>query len=751
MFHDKLRTLSLPGFIIILTGGFAVLLGLSVLIGWYSHNITLIQVRPNFVPMQYNTALGFLFSGMGIVAIAVSRLRLAQACGAVVAVIGLLTLIEYIFGLDLKIDQLFMQHYVTVKTSNPGRMAPNTALTFSFSGVFMLLQAKVFPGVPRSVVSGIFGSVIIALGMVPLFGYLTGVETAYGWGYLTRVAVHTAVGFIMLGLGIIAYTWHISRREDHGTPRWIPVVAGISVLTISVLLWQALTANDTKKLRDNTRLEAGGYAAIVETAMNDRISMLVQLARRWQQEGRPSRERWQHDAEVISRQDGYQAIEWVDPSYHVRWIVPETGNEMVRNMPSAFEEKRHLALDKARERRDVSVTSAIKLKQGGTGFLVYVPIFVKNQFEGFILGVFQINGLLEAVLPKKVTAGYTLELYSDQNEIYRRGNDPLLVNIRGEANINFYDTQWHIKISPGYALLNRQESHLSEVILGLGAMMALLLALSIHFLQSTRVHAAGVLAANRRLREEVVVRKRAELNLEKQASSLVRSNTELEQFAYVASHDLQEPLRMVTSYMQLLEKRYKDKLDVDASEFIGYAVDGAARMKLLITDLLTYSRVGTQVEAFAQVDCETVLNGALANLSGLIEIEQAKVTHDPLPKVPGAATQLLQLFQNLVGNAIKFRGSEAPRVHISAQTEAKSWTFQVRDNGIGIAPEFHNRIFAVFQRLHDRVTYEGTGIGLALCKKIIERHGGDIWLESELGHGTVFYFTLPNKQVITDG
>jgi signal transduction histidine kinase len=234
--------------------------------------------------------------------------------------------------------------------------------------------------------------------------------------------------------------------------------------------------------------------------------------------------------------------------------------------------------------------------------------------------------------------------------------------------------------------------------------------------------------------------------LEKKARELERSNEELQQFAYVASHDLQEPLRMISSYTQLLERRYGSKFDQDAKEFMGFIVDGAARMKQLIEDLLSYSRVGTRAREFRQVDMEGVLLKALANLRGALEAGNASVTHDPLPAVMGDETQLIQLLQNLVGNALKFRGSEATRVHLHADERDDAWEFSVRDNGIGIEPQYFERIFLMFQRLHSRADYPGTGIGLTICKKIIDRHNGRIWVESKPGEGTTFRFTIPKDK-----
>jgi PAS domain S-box-containing protein len=242
-------------------------------------------------------------------------------------------------------------------------------------------------------------------------------------------------------------------------------------------------------------------------------------------------------------------------------------------------------------------------------------------------------------------------------------------------------------------------------------------------------------------------RQQAEVELQQQKQDLARSNAELQQFAYVASHDLQEPLRMVTSYLELLERRYKGQLDSKADQFIDYAVDGAVRMQTLINALLSYSRIGSREPEFKPVNCADILQDVLTNLQVTIAENQALITYDPLPIVSGDRTQLTRLFQNILNNGIKFRREDIPQIHIGVKRFSDKWLFSIHDNGIGIDQQYADRIFVIFQRLHSRSAYPGTGIGLAICKKIVERHGGKLWLEPQSetnnGQGSTFHFTLP--------
>jgi PAS domain S-box-containing protein len=252
--------------------------------------------------------------------------------------------------------------------------------------------------------------------------------------------------------------------------------------------------------------------------------------------------------------------------------------------------------------------------------------------------------------------------------------------------------------------------------------------------------------------QDITERKKMEKELARKTKQLKRrnedleqSNKDLQQFAYVASHDLQEPLRMVTSFVQLLQKRYQDKLDEEANEFINYAVEGAQRMKELIDDLLLLSRVETRGKLFQKVNMNQVLDNVLTDLTYSIKETNATITNDPLPEIIADRTQMRTILQNLISNSLKFHGKNPPKIHISGETREKNWIFWVKDNGIGIDQSDFNRIFKIFQRLHTREEFEGTGIGLALCKKIIQRHDGEIWVESEENKGSIFYFSIPKS------
>jgi signal transduction histidine kinase len=291
-----------------------------------------------------------------------------------------------------------------------------------------------------------------------------------------------------------------------------------------------------------------------------------------------------------------------------------------------------------------------------------------------------------------------------------------------------------------------EEAAARRLRMGLGAASVLLVALvsmTVFLMRRSQVHATGEAQSRRELHQANESLAEANSRLRGTSTELARSNAELQEFAYVASHDLQEPLRAVAGCVHLLEERCRSRLDATETELIGHTIDGAVRMQTLIEDLLTLSRVGTHGTSFEKIDMNEALSWALSNLVRALRESGGEVTHEALPTIEADRTQMMQLLQNLIGNSIKFRRERPPRIQVSAQEKDGAWVFALRDNGIGIDPQYFEKIFRPFQRLHTRREYPGTGIGLAVCKKIVTRHGGRIWLDSELGLGTTFYFTIP--------
>ena len=347
------------------------------------------------------------------------------------------------------------------------------------------------------------------------------------------------------------------------------------------------------------------------------------------------------------------------------------------------------------------------------------------------------RSLIEASLDPLVTIGHDGKI-TDLNEATEQVTGYSRDELIG-TDITNYFTEPEIA-KEGYQEVFKQ-GFISDYALEIqhkdGSIIPVLYNASVYQDESGKV--IGVFAAAR----DVTTLKKAEIMLKLKIEELKRSNEELEQFAYVSSHDLQEPLRMITSYLQLLQRKYQGNLDDKADKYINFAVDGAVRMQNLIIDLLEYSRVDTGDDEPGSIDCKFILNKVLFDIKAVIKENNATISHDPLPEVMADSTQIVQVFQNLIINGIKFHGEEAPKIHISAEKIANEWVFSVQDNGIGIDPQYSERIFEIFKRLNSRDRYPGTGMGLAICKKIVERHGGRIWVESKLGKGSTFYFTLP--------
>jgi len=643
----------------------AICLGISVLGGWYVHNATLIQVMPQFAPMQYNTALCMFLGGVGLAATIFRNSWLAFGCGAVIALIGFLTLLQYIFGLVVGIDELFMEAYITTKTSHPGRMAPNTALCFLLYGLAISTYSRNYSKYSKhNAVAELLSFFVLSIGLMAIAGYMQDNSAAYGWAEMSRMAVHTSLGFIVLAVGLIASIWNMRNLTQHlGVPvllllailsldLYMPLGASVGVMYV-VLIFYSLRHKHVK----TTYILAGistlliilGYYA----SSHDNVDLSIVY---------------------FNRLLSIIAV-WI-----TAYLV-------------ASYKKTHMQLNESKRFVDLVINKIPDI--------VYVKdkssqIVMANENFWEIYPNNQEKSQAEHIAKSTFTPESLILAFEKEREAFEKG---------------YSEVQEVI-------LLNNDEKRV----------------LSTKRTLFKSKNGAFILGVSRDITE-------SQLAFEE----IMRSNDELARFAFIASHDMQEPLRMVSNFTALLDEEYGDKLEGDAKKYMAFIMDGASRMQNLISDLLEYSRAGAENVMLEEFNSqEKLINTVIPNLKERIDGTKAIITMDRLPVIFASPLQFARLMQNLVGNAIKYKHPvRKPEIHIGVVEHDDHWVFSVRDNGIGIKKEYFEQIFVIFHRLHHRNEYSGTGLGLAICKKIVENFRGEIWVESESGMGSCFYFTLP--------
>ncbi len=822
------------------TGIFIVIVGVLVLIGW-AFNISILKSpSPDFSTIKSNVGLAFIFIGFSLWLLQTNRInqnnkRIAQILALATALIGLLTLIEYLLGVNIGIDQiLFKEAAGTLNTSSPNRMAFSAALNLFLAGLaLVLIDVKTIRNYRPAQILAIIGGLI---SLLALMGYAYGASELYHISQYTAIALYAALTLALLFFGIIfarpdtGIMTIITSKSIAGTlaRRLLPAViilpfilgllwqlgekanfydqafsyalfAFSTIIFLILLLWNTIIPinridNQRKKIQEALRLSSLYNRTLIEanidplvtigpngkiTDANNSTEAVTGYSRGeligtdfsdYFTQPEEAREGYQQvfqdgfvrDYELkIKHKDGqltpvlYNASVYRDEDGEVIGVFAAARDITERKKA---EEEMEKLLKKAQLFAEDLKTSNEELQstteelqatneelqttteelQASNEELLTTTEELRTANEKLELAGAYNRSLIEASVDPLVTIGPDGKITDVNNStetVTGYSRDELI-----GTDFSDYFTEPE-KAREGYKKVFQEgfvRNYELEIKHKDGQLTPVVYNASVYKDEDGKV--TGVFAAAR----DITERKKAEEMLRLNLNELGRSNAELEQFAYVSSHDLQEPLRMIGSYLQLLERRYEGQLDDKADKYIHFAVDGAARMQNLINDLLAFSRVTTRAKEFEITDVESIYNQVLINLEVSIKESSAIISHDPLPKVMADDTQLIQVFQNLISNAIKFRGEENPKIHIAAERKNKQWLFSVQDNGIGIDPKHKDRIFEVFKRLHKRRDYPGTGIGLSIVKKIIERHGGNIWVESELGKGSVFYFTLPS-------
>ncbi len=768
-----------------------VLLGSVVLLGWYIRNETLIQVFPQFAPMQYNTALGFLISGAGLVFICLNRGFAAMVCGLAVAFIGIATLLQYIFNLNFGIDEAFMEAYLMVKTSHPGRMAPNTALCFSFSGIILAYLARSKNKKVAQTIADLLGLLIFCLGLLALFGYVFRFERAYGWADLTRMAIHTTVGFLIYSFGLLSYCWKKEKEKIANIPLWIPVLtltaivcfelytplgvaAGMLYVPLvyislyfrklyvpfvfagvsSILIIFGYFFSTHAVAEENIVLLNRGFSILVVWIM----AILVVLQKRTQKKLIESEER-QHQT-LENAPIGIALVglkgQWLEINPALCEIVGYSRDELLAidfqtiMHPDDLDSDLEL-LQKLRD-KEIPFYQMEKRFFHKDGHIVWILLTVGLVRDDVDRPLYYVSQIMDITARKKAeeqansAKSFQDLIMNTIPDLVFVKNEKLQIVEANEAFKNVYPEESRGKII-GYTTLEGYSTEQVEsftekdrkafkegyneteetITFPNGAERTL-------FTKKTRFSNAGenfILGISR----DISQIKQTQLELE-------QANEELEKFAYIASHDLKAPMRGIDNLATWIAEDLEDVMDEDARNKLDLMRQRIKRLEMLLEDILSYSRAGRIVEEPKEVNVKKLIDEIIdsLNLPSTFTLE----VHNNLPVFCSVHTPLRQIFLNLITNAFKHHDKKEGHIEIFCEEHSPFFEFAVKDDGPGIPEEFHNRVFEMFQTLQSRDTKESTGLGMSIIKKLVEWQGGKVWIDSKNGErGTIVKFLWP--------
>lgn len=773
-------------------GAIIALIASIVIVGWLNQNPYLTQLSPNFAPMQFNTALCFLMLGAGLVSVGYQKLFVSRFCSFFVIAFSLLSALQYILNLDLGIDTLFVQTDVLTKTTHVGRMSPTTSIGFILSGFALLMLTS------HRVVSFGISSATMILFSVSLLSYFFEGTAELSLVNLQRVAVHTSIGFLIFSGILLTYGTHLIKNQ--AVDLWEVAPFSIAAIILTFAMFASYVVEES--VRERNLAYFHNLVADTQYAIKKRYVLYEQSLRGglglFYASKSVEREEWHLYVGALNQQEtlpGINGVGYIDyvleenlneylqsaradgfpdfknhpntdfkDKFIIKYIEPIDKNIEAVGLDIGFEANRREAAEQSRDFATPIVTRKIQLVQDHNklpGFLLLVPVYKgketpesitdrQKDVMGWVYAPFISNNFFEGI-EKIASEEISFVVYDgsaeeEENIIYSYRDHSVskqnlfekktLISVAGRI----WGVTWHttVNFSPPAS------RHLGAVILFVGMAFSIL----IYFLMNWMLQSRNIIAEKVRQRTQELLE--SEKRLSDANEELKRSNHELERFAYIASHDLQEPLRKISTFTGMLKDDIGDTLSDEAEQFMHYIVDAATRMRALINGLLEYSRITTGDLSLEQLDLNDIVNQACDSLSERIKENNVTVEYKNLPVVEYDPVMMTQLLQNLIGNAIKYRSERDPVIKIYAQETADNVIVSVSDNGMGIEEKYLDRIFEMFQRLHRAEEIAGTGIGLSLCQKIVERYGGKISADSEHGVGSTFTFTIPKKENATE-
>ena len=785
-----------------LTGGLLVAaIGIVEMVAWHLHWTEVLQVREKFTPMVYNTALALAVTGVAIASSVRGPRRWLWVAGGFDVTLGLTILAQHIFGLDLQLDDLFLRAYLVGSSGHPGLMPVNAAVCFVATGAALVIWR---PDAERwrAEAPTAAATVVASIAVTALFGYLVGLPVGGDWRSLITMAWPAALAMALMAASLFALTFATRTQQNAQPSGWIAVPAGAAAFVVIALAWQVFI--DMGNTASVSRIEASRAALFLASMTGALLALTTWLAqhavsRRRRAEVLTAQLREEmvlrRQAEIAVCDSERLLFQFLD-AIPVGVLISEAdgrpyyANRLAKSLLGASADASvtldqlagaHLTVGTGTEAHHPP--ERLPMQRACAGESSHVDDLELHRPEGVVplemwgtpltddtgqvrFGLAAFVDISQRRKTEQTLAQHAALLDIAHDVIYMKDADNCITYWNRGAEVTYgwtreqavgrivsslLQTQFPMPFEAIQAILRRDGHWDGELVQ--------------HDKSGERVivtsrfvadlNPDGTLATVMAINTDITVRKRVQAELARLAVEreelnveLKRSNDELEQFAYVASHDLSEPLRAISGPVSLLARRYQGQLDADADRFIGFAVDGCERMQTLINDLLAVSRVGRVEMTMSTVDTNALVGTVLRVLHPAVEARHGHVTSDDLPAVSGDAGQLNQLFQNLISNAIKFTPPDVePRIHLGCQRQDDHWRFTVTDNGIGIDERHRERIFGMFKRLHTRDAYPGTGIGLAVCKKIVERHRGTLGVaDGPDGRGTTFWFTIPQQQ-----
>ncbi|MFC7290558.1 ATP-binding protein [Hirschia litorea] len=846
-----------------LSGWLSLLIGIFVLGGWFLKYTPIIQLPPSFAIMQFNTALCFVLSGVGLLSLHYERYKIVFFASLFVWCIAATTIYQYLSNTNVGIDLLFMKYYPIPNAAFPGRMSPNTSICFLLVGGALISQ--VFFNTYRHIqtISRVLGSLILAFGVVAFIGSIAALETTYAWINFPKMALHTSFAFAAVGLSIVTFTWWKDPAKwEMRAHLWFCGFTIFVALLLSAALWQKLREQEQEIVRESIEEEVNFVARRISDQLDHIEKALTRMSKRLEGNILTSQKDWLKDTSYYLEDFvGLQRIAWVDISKNLRWVDTVERSEGPIGVLDSSKNDALMSFQKAVKFKKPTLSPPLNLEGGAVGFRVYIPIERNNLSSGVLISTFEISSFMKSVILPDQIDGFSLDVTEGTNVLFHNGlgnaEVSKLKNFQSFKTINAFDRQWAVTLTANSRFVRDHQTSLPQVVLFGGVLFSLLTGFLVYStilskwknkllrskteaLQDSEeryrvvvenavnglitidtdglietfnpacekifgyardevigknikllmpaayraehdkhlsksqpsnkviefgreVHGlrrdqtefpmelsvSQISISNRILYSGIIKdiseRVQVERARDKLFDKLNDSNEELERFAYVCSHDMQEPLRMIRSFSTKLQNHLEHKLEGDdkGQRYFKYVIDGATRAQDLIADILAYSSLDRDTQKPVLVDLEKLHSDIQNIMQTNLDECGGELTYFNLPKVIGNETQLYQLFQNLIINGLKYQPLEnCPRVEVKCKDVGSHWRFSVKDNGIGIEERHLKKIFDVFQRLHRQDEYSGTGVGLAICKKIVARHGGEIWVESTKGKGTVFYFTL---------